>query len=186
MPVPSFSFDPGSSLGPLGTLVLPAEAFVLLPLRGPRLRLDPMTTSDRARSPLELSREECDALLASTSVGRVAYTDRALPQVIPVNYAVDGTSIVFRTAHDSRLAACCRNAVIAFEVDDIDPVARGGWSVLVVGDASPVTDESELVRARQLPFAPWAGGRRDSYIRITPGFVTGRAIPALAPAQQAS
>ena len=144
-----------------------------------------MTLSERARSPLELSREECDALLASVSVGRVAYTDRALPQIIPVNFALDGTSIVFRTAYGSRFAACCRNAVVAFEVYEVDGASRGGWSVLVVGDAAPITNESEVVRARQLAFAPWAGGERDCFIRITPGLVTGRAIPA-APVQQAS
>ena len=136
--------------------------------------------------PIGLTRQECDELLISRSVGRVAYTDRALPQVIPVNYAVDGTSIVFRTAHSSRLAACCNHTVVAFEVDDVDETARTGWSVLVIGDANAITDESELVRARQLPFAPWADGERDCYIRVIAGLVSGRIIPASCPTRRAS
>jgi hypothetical protein len=46
----------------------------------------------------------------------------------------------------------------------------------VVGDATAVTDESEIVRLRQLAFAPWADGERDHYIRIAPGIVTGRSL----------
>ncbi|MFL6240269.1 MAG: pyridoxamine 5'-phosphate oxidase family protein [Actinomycetes bacterium] len=123
-----------------------------------------------------LDRAECDRLLASAAVGRVSFTDGALPQILPVNYAVDGRSIVFRTTATGRLAACCHGSVVAFEVDNVDGDNRSGWSVLVVGDASAVTDESEVVRARQLPFAPWVGGQRDHYIRITPGIVSGRVL----------
>jgi nitroimidazol reductase NimA-like FMN-containing flavoprotein (pyridoxamine 5'-phosphate oxidase superfamily) len=128
------------------------------------------------KAPVVLDRVECDRLLAAGSVGRIAFTDSALPQIIPVNYVMDGHSIVFRTAATGRLAACCREAVVAFEVDDVDSDVRTGSSVLVVGDATAVTEESEIVRLRQLAFAPWAGGERDHYIRIAPGIVTGRSL----------
>ena len=128
------------------------------------------------KAPLTLDRAECDRLLATGTVGRVAFTDSALPQIIPVNFAMDGHSIVFRTTATGQLAAACRDAVVAFEVDDVDDQLQTGWSVLVVGDATAITDESEIVRARQLPFAPWAGGERDHYVRITPGIVTGRLL----------
>src|SRR3954451_12678364 len=128
------------------------------------------------RAAAVLDRSECDRLLGSAAVGRISFTDGALPQILPVNYALDGRSIVFRTTATSRLAACCRDAVVAFEADEIDVDTRTGWSVLVVGDATAITDESEIVRARQLPFAPWVGGQRDHYIRITPGIVSGRRL----------
>ena len=51
-----------------------------------------------------LSRTECLRLLASAKVGRVVYTDGALPAVTPVNFALDGTVVVFPTATGSRLA----------------------------------------------------------------------------------
>ena len=129
-----------------------------------------MTTTDHAL-PVALTRTECEQRLHSASVGRVAFTEGALPQVLPVNFAMDGTAVVFRTTAKGRLAHCCRDAVVAFEVDDINEDAHTGRSVLIVGDAVAVTDESEVVRVRQLPFAPWAGGDRDHYIRITPGIV---------------
>ena len=138
-----------------------------------------MTATQQGAPPIALTRTECEQLLRSSAVGRVAFTDGALPQIMPVNYALDGTSVVFRTTANGRLAQCCRDAVVAFEVDDIDPETHSGRSVLIVGDAAAVTNESEVVRVRQLPFAPWAGGERDHYIRITPGIVTGRTLQPL-------
>ncbi len=142
-----------------------------------------MTPLTGPRFPIDLGRDECNALLASASVGRVAYSDRALPQVIPVNYAMDGACVVFRTSAQSRLAICCRDAVVAFEVDQVDEGQHLGWSVLVVGSATAITEDSEVLRARQLRFAPWVAGERDHFVRITPGVVTGRALMPLAPAE---
>src|SRR3954454_19284755 len=51
-----------------------------------------------------LSNEECIRLLSRVPVGRIVYTDRALPAVQPVTFVVDGWSIVIRTASRSRLA----------------------------------------------------------------------------------
>ena len=48
--------------------------------------------------------DECLRLLASTTVGRVALTSKALPVILPVNYAVDGDTVVIRTRPGSLLA----------------------------------------------------------------------------------
>ena len=127
-------------------------------------------------TPEELSRAECLRLLRSRSLGRVAYTDHALPAIAPVNYAVDGDTVVFRTATGTRLAAGTRDAVVAFEVDESDPVQRWGWSVVVVGVASEVLRTSAGLRAVELALAPWAAGERNHFVRITPTFVSGRRI----------
>ncbi len=116
------------------------------------------------------------ALLRRRTLGRVAYTDRALPAITPVNYAVDGETIVFRTAAGTRLADGTQDAVVAFEVDDADPSTRSGWSVVVVGVASEVTRASETLRAVELALAPWAGDGRNRFVRITPTFVSGRRV----------
>lgn len=129
-----------------------------------------------AGGPEELSREECLALLRGRSVGRVAYTDHALPAIAPVNYAVDGETIVFRTAVGTRLAAGTTDTVVAFEVDEADPVLREGWSVVVVGVASEVVGTSANLRAVELALASWAGGERNRFVRVTPTFVSGRRI----------
>src|SRR5437868_8294177 len=85
-----------------------------------------------------LSPEECLLLLGSARIGRIVYTDRALPAVLPVAFCLDGTDIVIRTAAGSTLAAATRNAVVAFEADDFDPDMRSGWSVTAVGHARAV------------------------------------------------
>jgi nitroimidazol reductase NimA-like FMN-containing flavoprotein (pyridoxamine 5'-phosphate oxidase superfamily) len=128
------------------------------------------------RAPLleELDLETCYRRLATQQVGRVVATAGALPLVVPVNFALDGHAVVFRTASGGTLDAATRGTVVAFEVDEIDPHVRSGWSVVVTGVASPIDDLSDLLRAQQLAIAPWAPGRRDHYVRITPGLVTGR------------
>jgi hypothetical protein len=87
---------------------------------------------------LELGRAECLRLLAGQEIGRVVFTDAALPAAQPVTYLLDDEEIVFRTGGGGKLAAATRNAVVAFQVDHIDPGTRTGWTVLGVGQAYEV------------------------------------------------
>jgi uncharacterized protein len=121
-----------------------------------------------------LDEDACFRRLATVSYGRVVATSGALPLVVPVNFALDGHAIVFRTTVDGALAAATRGAVVAFEADDIDPSIASGWSVVVTGIAAPVTAVSDLLRVQQLAVVPWAPGERDHYVRLVPGLVTGR------------
>jgi len=93
------------------------------------------------------SRAECVDLLASTSIGRIVFTDRALPAVQPVNFVLDGENVVIRTGLGTRLAAAAHNTVVAFEADEFDEAGRTGWSVTVIGHARAVTDPAEIDRA---------------------------------------
>ncbi|MDE3086994.1 MAG: pyridoxamine 5'-phosphate oxidase family protein [Acidobacteriota bacterium] len=122
------------------------------------------------------------ALLAGVRVGRVAVSIGAVPAVFPVNFGVVDGTIVFRTGTGTKLDAATRNAVVAFEVDDLDPLYHEGWSVLVVGVADELTDRALLQRAEALPLSPWAPGRRDHFVRLQPEFVSGRRIFQGAPA----
>lgn len=144
----------------------------------PRIGIDP----DLDRNGLEiLSVEECVDLLRSHEIGRVSTSLRALPVVLPVTYTVDRETILFRTSVGTKFYAATRNAVVAFEIDDFDRATRTGWSVMVVGEASEITDPDELERARQLPLEPWIGnGDLDRYIRIPIVHVSGRRIPTAA------
>jgi nitroimidazol reductase NimA-like FMN-containing flavoprotein (pyridoxamine 5'-phosphate oxidase superfamily) len=126
-----------------------------------------------------LSSEECLQLLSTGRVGRIAVTRDALPVILPVNYAVDGGSILIRTTDGAILrAARAGGAVVAFEVDNLDERTMTGWSVLVTGTLREVTAVSAVVRAEQLPLVPWAGGERRHFVRITPGLLSGRRILA--------
>lgn len=121
-----------------------------------------------------LSREECLRLLAVTPIGRIVFTDRALPAVQVVNYCLDGQDIVIRTAVGSKLAAATRNAVVAFEADEIDVATRTGWSVTAVGRARAASDPDELAWYRNLPITPWAPGDREHFIVIRAMQLSGR------------
>ena len=52
-----------------------------------------------------LNDDECFELLSSAWLGRVGISAGALPAILPVAYAVDGASVVFRTSTGSKLAA---------------------------------------------------------------------------------
>lgn len=123
--------------------------------------------------------ETCLRLLDAHPVhlGRLAANDLdGQPFILPVNYRVDGTSIVIRTQPQSFIAQRALRRRVAFEADDVDAVWQDGWSVLVRGTAERVTDVVELDRLRQLPLHPWAPGDRSLYIRIAPTLITGRQI----------
>ena len=118
-----------------------------------------------------LTAEDCERLLRSHSVGRVAVNRVGLgPLVVPVNYAVDETgAIVFRTDDGTKLGRIARGAV-SFQVDELDEENRTGWSVLVVGLAHEV--DSSIGAAADVH--PWVSGAMRRAVRIVPTTVTGR------------
>lgn len=124
-----------------------------------------------------LGREECAALLRSAPVGRVVYTDQALPAIQPVTFVLDGDgAVIIRTAPGSKFDAALRGAIVAFEVDAFDSAARTGWSVTVIGQACAVTNPAEIERMARLPLRPWAPGTRNNFIRVPLWRVSGRRI----------
>ena len=123
-----------------------------------------------------LSPAECYALLEAGGIGRVGFAAADGIMMLPVNFAVTGKAIIFRTAPDTLLAVHA-NGRVSFEADHLDQVHREGWSVLVHGHARTVTDEREVRRLEdRTRLEPWAGGARDVYVRITPTRISGRCI----------
>jgi uncharacterized protein len=123
-----------------------------------------------------LGREDCLLLLGSATLGRIGVTVNALPVVLPVNFWFDGEQIYIRTGPGTKLEAATRNAVVAFEVDDIDPLYHSGWSVVVTGRVHAVIDEDELERLRPAPLARWAPIGDGQVVAIDPELVSGRRI----------
>lgn len=123
-----------------------------------------------------LSREDSLALLGSVPVGRVVFTDRALPAVQPVNFVVHDGSIVFRTGAGSKLAAATRQAIVAFQADSFDESNETGWSVTAVGPSRVVEDGDELARLGTLPLRPWVSEDREYFVRIELAQLTGRRL----------
>lgn len=125
----------------------------------------------------ELDRQECLRLLETVPIGRVVYTHKALPAILPVNFALDRDySVVLRTSADSRLAGAVDGAVVAFEADRIDEAERAGWSVVVTGKAVLVEDPEEIERLHHSGPRTWRPMRDGVFIRIASELVTGRRL----------
>jgi hypothetical protein len=123
-----------------------------------------------------LSRGESLPLLASARVGRLIFTVRALPAVRVMNFALVDQHIVLRTAADTTVARSVNDAIVAFEVDDLDVATSSGWAVTVTGRASLVTDPELIRRYQMVPLVPWASGVRDQFMTITTEKVEGQRV----------
>ncbi|MFF0410440.1 pyridoxamine 5'-phosphate oxidase family protein [Kitasatospora sp. NPDC004745] len=124
----------------------------------------------------ELDRAACWAKLVPGGVGRVVLRAPAGLAALPVNYRVLDATVVCRTAAGGALAGAAGDEV-AFEVDRLDEAFATGWSVLLNGTLSVVSDQDAAQWFRQHADPdPWAGGRRDVWMRIKPTVITGRII----------
>jgi nitroimidazol reductase NimA-like FMN-containing flavoprotein (pyridoxamine 5'-phosphate oxidase superfamily) len=123
-----------------------------------------------------ISATECFGLLEPGGIGRVGFTTADGVIMLPVNFAMCGKTIIFRTAPDSLLALHTYGH-LSFEADHVEEPLGEGWSVLVLGQAHPVTDEREVQHLEDATrLQPWAPGARDVYIRIAPTHISGRSI----------
>lgn len=129
---------------------------------------------------IDMTREECEALLAASPLGRLGVVVDGRPEIFPVNHVFDPRSgcVVFPTNRRTKLAAALDWPWVAYEVDGIEPDDTGGWSVAIVGRAEVVTDPLEIARIRPLRRVMWAAGRDVLWIRIVPSKMTGRRISA--------
>ena len=120
----------------------------------------------------EIPTDSCWGYLAGQEVGRLATSVMDMPEISPINFTLDGESIVFRTADGSKLEKIDHNEHVAFEVDGWND--DGGWSVVVKGVAEPITDPDELARAARMPLRPWVPTTKKTYVRIVADEITGR------------
>jgi hypothetical protein len=121
---------------------------------------------------LELTTSECELLLASADIGRIAVVESGYPLVFPINYKVASVSekfvITIRTRPDNVIDHPGR--MVCLEIDGVDASHDGGWSVLVRGilvetppdpdfDPNPIDTES-----------------RDAWLMIIPTHISGRRV----------
>jgi len=125
---------------------------------------------------VRLDRAESMRLLASAQVGRLIFTVNALPAVRLMNFVLVDGLIVLRTAFDTTVARKVDDVIVAFEADDLDAAASSGWSVVVTGRATLVTDPELITRYQNVPLMPWAPGARDQFVAITTEVVEGRCV----------
>ncbi|MDQ0800663.1 hypothetical protein QF050_002302 [Arthrobacter sp. SLBN-112] len=128
-----------------------------------------------------LDAEECWSLLSQTGVGRLAVIADGHPDVFPVNYKVDGRTLVFRTGGGTKQQAIESDAVVALEADAVSSQFGLAWSVVVKGKAAEATPTgTDLDDIRRALF-PWQGVGQEYFIRITPESITGRRFTVTAP-----
>jgi uncharacterized protein len=135
-------------------------------------------SDDRSERHFEaLGREQCLDLLESNHLGRVAWQAADLPQILPVTYATHQGSVYFRTTPDGILSELAQPTRVALEVDELDQQTRSGWSIVLHGRTSAVSEPdalADLWAADSL--VPWAGGNRTLFICIRPDRVSGRVV----------
>ena len=119
--------------------------------------------------------DTCIELLGSHSLGRLAVVVDDQPIILPVNYALYGRDIVFRSDPGTKLHVGVGRRV-AFEIDGFDSLYHEGWSVLVVGTAHEERDPARLRSYAGLHVLPWAAGPKAHWVRIAGGAITGRRI----------
>lgn len=124
-----------------------------------------------------LGAAESRALLMTAELGRLAFTDAHGPTVEPFAFALEETAIVIGVGLLSGARAAVGQTV-AFEVDEIDPVTRTGWSVVAVGTLhrAPAT-----VRARPERWPDLAGETERSFrLLLEVDRITGRRLRRVA------
>lgn len=120
---------------------------------------------------------ECRLLLGQERVGRIGLVDAGSPVILPVNFALDGSSIVFRSAHGAKLESAVMGRPVCIEVDSWNVLTHTGWSVLAKGVAEHVIDGDEIRRLDRFPVRPWAHPEvRHEWIRVHIDELSGRRI----------
>jgi transcriptional regulator with XRE-family HTH domain len=147
-------------------------------LSGAGINLPPGQRSAAKNALLDnMTAAECRQHLAGGGVGRFLFVEPGRgPVAIPVNFAMDGEDVVFRTGSGSTVAAGVHESPVSFDVDQLDDALGEGWSVLVTGNTQVITDPAGLARAGALNIEPWAGGDKTVYVRLTASQITGRRI----------
>jgi nitroimidazol reductase NimA-like FMN-containing flavoprotein (pyridoxamine 5'-phosphate oxidase superfamily) len=119
----------------------------------------------------ELTLEECWEFLTTQELGRLAFRLLDETHIVPVNFVVDGRTLLFRTDAGSKLFGIELGAEVAFEADEVE--GETARSVVVRGRARRL-EEVEEHRADQVPLHTWVDTPKYYVVEIAPEEVTGR------------
>ncbi len=116
----------------------------------------------------ELSRADSLRLLSEAPFGRIVYTVRALPAIVPVRHLVENGMVIVR----SHVSSDCAGSVVAFQADGTGSGHELSWSVTVTGVARRIVDTEELEHFESL-LDPLVLVGNVEVIRVFPEIVTG-------------
>jgi hypothetical protein len=100
-------------------------------VNGETVRRTGLTVGDRARE--DLDEKECLRLLGSAEVGRLGYTQAALPAIQPVTYSLEDGALVMPADPGSPSVAAICGAIVVLAVDSFGAGECDVWAVTVVG-----------------------------------------------------
>jgi nitroimidazol reductase NimA-like FMN-containing flavoprotein (pyridoxamine 5'-phosphate oxidase superfamily) len=148
-------------------------------------------TNDQQRRPqrfdhagLEiLDAADCLRLMQTVPIGRLVFTEGGLPTVRPVNFILDGETVVFCTADSDKYRAADRGDVVAFETDSINADRQTGWTVTVVGLLSHLTDAETTEISVSLTARSLVPGGCPHFIRLTIESLRGRRVVVRSPTE---
>ena len=119
----------------------------------------------------ELTYDECWEALSGEEFGRLAFLLGDEINLVPINYAVDGETLLFRTAEGSKLLGVVMHPEVVFEIDRFSD--EEALSVIIHGTARKL-EEDEEHRAESVPLRPWVDTEKYNVVEIAPSRVTGR------------
>jgi nitroimidazol reductase NimA-like FMN-containing flavoprotein (pyridoxamine 5'-phosphate oxidase superfamily) len=128
----------------------------------------------------DLSGSTCWALLRTVPIGRIALPGTEDIEIFPVNFVVDGSSIVFRTAPGTKRTLIGEGARCSFEADHINVGEQLVWSVVLKGPVRPVVGHDAIIATFDMEVPAWQAGPKPTYVRLKPQIVTGRRFPIVA------
>lgn len=118
-----------------------------------------------------LTPDQCWELLEGEEFGRLAYRLVDEVHIVPINYVVDGRTLLFRTASGNKLLAAALHSEVAFEIDWYDD--QTAWSVVARGTSRRL-GEDEQHRLDHLAPQPWVSTPKYDVVELSPQVVTGR------------
>ncbi len=125
----------------------------------------------------ELTSASCWTLLREAPIGRIALSGDDGIEVFPVNYVVDGGSVVFRSGIGTKLRLIADGSPCTFQVDEIDVVHQLVWSVVAKGVVRPIAGHDAITATFDMEVPTWQRGPKPTYLRVTPTALTGRRFP---------
>jgi nitroimidazol reductase NimA-like FMN-containing flavoprotein (pyridoxamine 5'-phosphate oxidase superfamily) len=140
------------------------------------METDESVTTDQRPSMQYIHQKECEALLRDHWFGRLGVLVHDHPEIYPMNYAMDGSRIVFRIDRGTKLASLRKARVSSFEIDGVHEDERSGWSVMAVGPVREIHDEPTLERLESLGLDTWVIGETVHWMRLSPHSLTGRRL----------
>ncbi|MFU0805386.1 MAG: Pyridoxamine 5'-phosphate oxidase family protein [Pseudoclavibacter caeni] len=120
----------------------------------------------------EMPVDEAWRQLGSAALGHIAFVIDGAPEIFPINYAVDGHTVLLRTAPGTKLFGITVNPRVAIETEQYD--ATTGWSVIAKGTAEVLTDDAALDAADEAGLRPWVPTIKENVVRIAVDEITGR------------